>query len=321
MPRSWPWSWWGPGQGALPRATLPCPWGPPSRPPLGLAALYTASIVARTLGRGSPVTLFELLQGTAALVLGLGGAWELLAPQGLTVLGGLSLLLGALSYAAAFAFVERRTGHARNFYFYSTVGSLLTLVGSRALLDDTALSVAFCLLALASAGLGRRFARSTLRFHAALYLVAAAFVTDLLAASWRELFAPGGSFSLPGLGGWITAAAAVLGYAILAADRVPATHAWARLPQAILAATWRMDRRRNAGGGWFWPRSALRPLRPPSSRRCGRACWPSSRLVSGAPRGGGRCPSWPGSSTPCSPSAASSWSPRISGRAGRPRCS
>ena len=215
---------------------------------LGLTALYTASIVARTLGRGSPVTLFELLQGTAALVLGLGGARELLAPQGFTVLGGLSLLLGALSYAAAFAFVERRTGHARNFYFYSTVGSLLTLVGSRAILDDTALSVAFCLLALASAGLGRRFARSTLRFHAAVYLVAAAFVTDLLAASWRELFAPAGSWPLPGLGGWITAAAAFLGYAILAAGPRPGQECLGAAPPGHPGRDLGLDRRRNAGG-------------------------------------------------------------------------
>jgi hypothetical protein len=205
---------------------------------LGLTALYTASIVARTLGRGCPVTAFELAQGTAALVLGLAGAWELLGARGTatTALGGLSLLLGALSYAAAFAFVERRTGHGRNFYFYSTVGILLTLVGSRTILDDTALSFTWCLLALASAWLGRRFARITLRFHGALYLGAAAFVTDLLAASWRAFLAPAGSWPLPGLAGWVAAATAVAGYAILASGRAPSKHPWERLPQAGMAA-------------------------------------------------------------------------------------
>lgn len=207
---------------------------------VALTALYTASIVARTLGRGCPVTPFELAQGTVALVLGLGGAWELLAARGAatTAVGGLVLLLGALSYAAAFAFVERRTGHGRNFYFYSTVGSLLTLVGSRVILEDTALSLTFCLLALASAWLGRHFARMTLRFHGALYIGAAAFVTDLLAASWWQLLAPAGSWPLPGLTGWMTAATAVMGYAILATDRTPSKHFWDRLPQAGMAATW-----------------------------------------------------------------------------------
>lgn len=205
---------------------------------LGLTALYTASIVARTLGRGCPVTPFELAQGTAALVLGLAGAWELLAARGAatTTLGGLTLLLGALSYAAAFAFVERRTGHGRNFYFYSTVGSLLTLVGSRAILEGIALSVTWCLLALASAWLGRRFARITLRFHGALYLGAAAFVTDLLAASWGAFLAAAGSWPLPGFAGWMTAATAVACYAILASDRTPSKRSWERLPQAGMAA-------------------------------------------------------------------------------------
>jgi hypothetical protein len=154
-----------------------------------------------------------------------------------TALGGLSLLLGALSYAAAFAFVERLTGHGRNFYFYSTLGCLLTLVGSRASLGDAALTLTLCLLALASAWLGRRFARLTLHFHGALYIGAAAFVTDLLAASWRELLAPAGSWPLPGLAGWIAAATAVAGYAILASESTPSKHFWERLPQAGIAAT------------------------------------------------------------------------------------
>jgi hypothetical protein len=204
---------------------------------LGLTALYAASIVARTLGRGCPVTPFEVAQGAVALVLGLGGAWEILAARGgpTTTLGGLGLFLGALSYAAAFAFVERRTGHGRNFYFYSTMGCFLALVGSRAILEGTALSVVWCLLALASAWLGRRFARMTLRFHAALYLGAATVVTDLLAASSRELFAPLANWPLPELAGWITITAAFAAYVILASERAPSLRFWERLPQGVMA--------------------------------------------------------------------------------------
>ena len=161
-PRSWPWSWSGPGPAGLPEGYPLLPTGAAVAATLGLTALYTASIVARTLGRGCPVTPFELAQGTAALVLGLAGAWEILAARGAapTTLGGLSLLLGALSYAAAFAFVERRTGHGRNFYFYSTVGSLLTLVGSRAILEGHGLE-----RHLVHSGPRLRLARATLRSH------------------------------------------------------------------------------------------------------------------------------------------------------------
>lgn len=207
---------------------------------LGLPALYVVSIVARTLVRGCPVTAFEMAQGGVALTVGLEGSWELLAAHGRAApaLGILSLLLGASAYSAAFAFVERRTGHGRNFYFYSTVGALLTLAGGRALLEGVALSLTWCGLALTSAWLGRRFARLTLRFHGTLYTVAAALATDALGASGSALLAPMGRWQLPALTVWIAATTAVAGYAILATDPGRSSRWWERLPQAGMAAIW-----------------------------------------------------------------------------------
>jgi hypothetical protein len=91
---------------------------------LALPALYVVGLAARTLRRGRPVTLFEVAQGTLAVLLGFGGAWRVLSAGGGSVvgLGALALLLGALCYGAAFAFAERRAGQGRNFYFYSTAG-------------------------------------------------------------------------------------------------------------------------------------------------------------------------------------------------------
>ena len=204
---------------------------------LGLTGLYLASIVARTMGRGSLVTPFELAQGPVALVLGFAGTWRLLAAQGTaaSAVGAASLLLGALAYATAFAFVERRKGQGRNFYFYSTVGGLLTLLGSRAILEGVPLTLAWCLLALASAWLGRRFGRMTLRFHGAFYVGAAALENELLASSWSELFAEAGTWSLPTPAGWMSALAAAAGYAILARDPARTRRGRERLPEAIMA--------------------------------------------------------------------------------------
>lgn len=224
--------------GGLPEGYPALPAGAAVGAALGLTGLYLASVVARTLGRGRAVTPFELVQATAALALGLAGAWSLLTAHGKTAaaLGLLSLLLGALGYAAAFAFVERRKGHGRNFYFYSTVGGLLTLVGGRVILEPAPLALTWCVFALASAWLGRRFGRMTLRFHGALYVCAAAFETDRLAASGRELFGSAGAWSLPAAAGWMTVATAVAAYAILAADRSRARSWRARLPEALAAA-------------------------------------------------------------------------------------
>ena len=308
----------------LPEGYPALPMGAAVAATLGLAALYTASIVARTLGRGCPVTAFELAQGTAALVLGLAGAWDLLAARGAatTALGGLSLLLGALSYAAAFAFVERRTGHGRNFYFYSTVGSLLTLVGSRAILEDAALSVTWCLLALASAWLGRRFARITLRFHGALYLGAAAFVTDLLAASWRAFLAPAGSWPLPGLAGWITAATAVAGYAILASESTPSEARLGAAPPGRASPPSGYGSRAERWWRRWWRRLGLASASPRGHRHAADG---SAGPPRGRPRGRSAAVDAPRARLvrlpPAGASAASSWSPRTSGRAGRPPCS
>ncbi|HSB60438.1 MAG TPA: bZIP transcription factor [Vicinamibacteria bacterium] len=204
---------------------------------LGLVGVYLASIVARTLGRRCPVTPFELAQGPVALALGFAGAWALLARGGTaaTALGGAVLLLGALCYATAFAFVERRKGQGRNFYFYSTIGGLLTLAGSRAILGAGALALAWCLLALASAWLGMRFGRRTLRFHGALYVGAAALENELLASSWRGLFAGAGTWSLPAPAGWLSALTALGVYAVLAPGGARTTRGRDRLPEAVVA--------------------------------------------------------------------------------------
>jgi hypothetical protein len=219
----------------LPRGYVPLALPAAAGALLALPALYVAGLAARTLRLGRPVTLFEAAQGTLAVVLGFGGAWWVLAGRGGTAigLGVLALLLGALCYAAAFAFAERRAGHGRNFYFYSTAGGFLALAGANAVAFGPALPFALGGLGLLAAFFGRRFSRMTLRVHAALFLVAGALESGLAVACVRAVAGQSGG-ALPPLA-WVAALAAGAGWAVLATDPGAPRSGLARAPQLLLA--------------------------------------------------------------------------------------
>lgn len=207
---------------------------------LAAPAIYLAGTVARTLLRGIPVTLFEVCQSSTALVLGFGGAWKLTGSRGAVAagLGAASLLLGALCYAVAFAFIERRTGRCRNFYFYSTTGGVLALVGSAAALTGPALTMLWSALAVAFAWLGSHFQRLTLRYHTVFYLAGGVLNAGLLAAAAQHLFGshPDG-WPMPAPAGWCAAAAAAACYAVFVLDAHSGDRAFhERLPRE--AAAW-----------------------------------------------------------------------------------
>jgi hypothetical protein len=149
------------------------------------------------------------------------------------VLGALALLLGALCYAAAFAFAERRAGQARNFYFYSTAGGLLALAGASVVARGPSLPLVLGGLGLAAALFGRRFDRMTLRVHSALYLAAGALETGLFLGCARALASQAGG-ALPAVA-WVAALAAGAGWAVLATDACAPRSGWARAPQLVLA--------------------------------------------------------------------------------------
>ena len=200
---------------------------------LVLPTVYFVGLISRTIRLGRPVTFFESAQGTAAVLLGFGGAWKVLSVNGGSVVGVLALLLGALCYAAAFAFGERRAGQGRNFYFYSTAGGLLTVAGVNVVAHGAALALALGALGLGAAILGRRFSRMTLRVHSALYLAAGALETGLLLGCARAL-ASHASDALPAVA-WLAAVAAAIGWGVLATDSSAPRSGWARVPQLVLA--------------------------------------------------------------------------------------
>ena len=219
----------------LPEGYAPLAPGAAAGALLALPALYVASLAARTLRRGRLVTFFEVAQGSLAIVLGFGGAYRVLAAHGGSVegLGILALVLGTACYAVAFAFAERRAGEGRNFYFYSTAAGLLVLAGVNAVAFGPALPFALGGLGLAAAVFGRRFGRMTLRVHSALYLVAGALLTGLLAACARALAGPA-TGALPALA-WVAGLAAAGGWAVLATDPGAPRTGWARVPPLLLA--------------------------------------------------------------------------------------
>jgi hypothetical protein len=198
---------------------------------LALPSLYLLSVAVRTLRAGLSATAFEVMQVAIALAIGLGGAQHVLAARGAstTALGSAAMVLGLVGYAVAFAFVERRRGHGVNFYFYSTAGALLTLLGTMELLGAVGRSLVCASAALAAAWLGERFGRTTLRYHAAAYLLAGGLVSALLRLGWDGLFgAPRG----PSLAALAVCAGGVASYAVLA--RGAAGSAWGVAPRVVV---------------------------------------------------------------------------------------
>jgi len=202
---------------------------------LALPGLEIASLAARTLREGRPVGAHDIVQGSLAVVLGLGGAWHVLRAQDLPTIAPalLAVFLGLACYSVAFAFAERRAGASRNFYFYATGGALLTLAGTGGLGVGAWLPVAWSGLGLFAAAVGRRFDRATLRLHSAVYLVAAAFAAGA-PSRWVSAFLStiDGSLLSPTS---VVAVAAAAAYLVLAAGAPPGTREWSRAPCLVLA--------------------------------------------------------------------------------------
>jgi len=158
---------------------------------LALPVIYLSGLGSRTLLRGLSVTGFEMVQAVAALVIGLGSAWRVLDASGTSpeLVGIVSLGLGAASYATAFVFIDRRIGRGLNFHAYMALAVALVLAGSRLLLTGSALTLAWLALAVAAVAIGGRFARVTLEFHGALYLLAAAVDSGLVTYAFDALLA------------------------------------------------------------------------------------------------------------------------------------
>lgn len=162
---------------------------------LALPLLSVSSFAVRTLLRKRDVTPFEVLQSAVALLLGFGGAVHIAKFAGLdvTALGMTSLAVGLACYGVAFGFLERDPGTRRNFHFYSSLALLVTLAGSAFWMTQRPLVALWCALGIAGSFLGGRYGRMTLRYHSAIYAVAAAAASGLLTAASDAFGSPAAS--------------------------------------------------------------------------------------------------------------------------------
>jgi len=200
---------------------------------------YAATFTVRTLVRARNINPFEVTQTAAVLLVGYGGSIHVARATGtgVAVLGAIGIVLGLISYAVAFTAVDRRQGRGPNFFFYTSIGLVLLLSGSRLVAPDTVLATELALLGLATAALGGRFNRISLRSHSVVYVFSAAAVSGLWVATAHAFVATpatvGRSFTAPAL---LVLGLAVVCYGALVITQRHRTTAWrSRIPRFLIA--------------------------------------------------------------------------------------
>jgi len=196
---------------------------------------YLGSVAVRTLVRGRDANAFEVLQSAAALAIGFGGAIYVTQAtgRGVAALGAIGVVCGAAAYAAAFAFVARRQGIRRNFYFYSSLALVLVIAGTTLLLGQP--SLVWAALACVCSWTAYRTGRAALALHAAVYVAAAAIASGLAAAATTALVGAPVAQSPFSPGFVAVFAAAACCWLIPTSSDVSEAGAFVRLPRLVLA--------------------------------------------------------------------------------------
>jgi len=202
-----------------------------------LLASYLGSIAVRTLVRGRDVIPFEVAQTATMLVAGLGGAMFVADQTGTaqSSLGAALLVMAAILYAVAFAFIDRRQGRRVNFYFYTSLALAFVLTGSDLVLKGAPLGLVWAGLAILTGAATRRYGRLALAIHSEVYVAAAAMATGLLTTAAVALVGSGDTWPRIEPAAW--AVLASLGLVVLFTSRPPeGAGITARIPAWALAA-------------------------------------------------------------------------------------
>ncbi len=146
-----------------------------------LLATYLASFTIHTHIRSNHVGAFEPAMSLLAVVVTVvAAAFAARAGQlSIAPIGLLTLLLAAGAYALAFA-PQTRAERGRNFFFYSTLGLVLLVVGSALLLSPGVAAAAWSLLALTMAWFSGRYQRVALSLQCTFLLLAAGVSSGIL---------------------------------------------------------------------------------------------------------------------------------------------
>jgi hypothetical protein len=172
--------------------------------------IYGASTIFRTVVRKRTIATFEIVQTAVAFLLGAVGVLRIV-PDAVHVLGAVLLLVAIAAYWAAFTRLSQ-VSESRNHHVFATWAAFLFLAGSILLLPVPVQGPWLALSAVTAVAVATSRSRMTIGFHGVAYLAAAAWLSGLLEYVGRTL--AGGFPPAPGWSVWITAAAAVLGYAI-----------------------------------------------------------------------------------------------------------
>lgn len=180
-------------------------------PALSLLLVSCGFAMERSILRRNPLTGFDILQATAAFLLGVCALLLFAPAAGAVVVPLLCLVLAAACYSAAYT-IFGGAQQARNRAVFSSWGAALLLAGLWMSLDARWLSGALSVAALAAVLADGRWQRLALQFHGALYLTAAASAAGLPAFIAHALSGP--APAAPGPLVDLTAACAVLCYAV-----------------------------------------------------------------------------------------------------------
>jgi hypothetical protein len=149
---------------------------------------YLLSFAIRTHVQGHDIGIFGTVQALFATGIAFGTA-SVAAQAGhssLMQVGVLGVVLGACSYALAFSQITRNV-RGRNYFYYSTLGLVLVLVGSALILPSTAAAALWALMALTMAWFSGRTGRVTLSLQCTFLLLTAGVGSGILATGLQAL--------------------------------------------------------------------------------------------------------------------------------------
>ncbi len=153
-----------------------------------LLLAYLLSFALHTHIRSHGVGVFEAVQAVFAVGIAFLAA-SIAARAGqvmMSQVGMLTLLLAACAYALAFT-PQTRATRGRNFFFYSTLGLVLLVVGSALVLSPAIAAAAWSLLALAMAWFSGRYGRVALSLQCTFLLLAAGVSSGILGTGLHAL--------------------------------------------------------------------------------------------------------------------------------------
>lgn len=153
-----------------------------------LLVAYLTSFAVHSQVLKQKVHVFDAVQAVLAIAVAFAAA-AIASRAGqieMSQVGILGLLLAAVAYALGFS-PETRRARGRNFYFYSSLGLLLLVIGSALVLSPKIAAAAWSLLALAMAWFSGRYGRVSLSLQCTFLLLAAGISSGILETGIQAL--------------------------------------------------------------------------------------------------------------------------------------